>query len=933
MKKVTRLLFFFLFILISVSVSTSLQAQRYDLIGTLVAEDNSVPLEAATIMLLSAKDSSLVNFGRSDQKGAFEIKGISSKDAYLLRITYVGYNVYDQQIPASVAENPYDVGIIRMEQVSLTLQEATVTAEHIPVQIKKDTIEFNAQAFKTQENDDVEALLKKLPGVEVGRDGNVTAQGQSVQRVLVDGKEFFGNDPKIALKNLPAKAIDKVQVYDKKSDQAVFSGIDDGLREKTLNLTLKKDHKTGMFGSASAGYGSDDRYEGRLSLNRFREDQQLSILGMGNNVNRQGFSVQDYMSFTGMSRNMGRGGAVRITFNSDDNDLPLDFGNNNTGFTTTWAGGLNFSNTWNKKTEVTGSYFYNRADRSVESDRITQNFLPNGTFTENKNAAGTNLNTSHRLNVILDHKIDSLNSLKLTTRLGYSESNRNSNSFAQTLNTNNIAENESNNQNASDGNGTNLNSELIWRHRFNKKGRTLSTTFTLGLNDSKRDGELDAVNRYFTDSGTRIDSIMQTNLQDNNTFNYGANASYTEPLGKRKYLEFNYAFNQGNNNQDREVYDVNNGERKFNDALSNKFDNTYTYHRGGTNFKINKTDWNFNLGLQMQQTEINGQLLLQDVNIRRSFTNLLPNIRFSRDFTSTKNLRLDYETNINEPGIDQLSPVVDNSDPLNIYAGNPNLKPEYVHRTSLNYATFNPGTFRNFFANVNFTYTHNRIQNAQTVDEQFVRTTQPINVDKDYSLNGFFNFGFPIKRPYLSMNLNTNTILNRGYNYINSVENQTDRLVANTGARLMFRYKEWIELFLSANLSYNQTHYSLQQSLDQEFLNQTYSADLNLTLPGGFAFASTFNYQIYNSVSGSGGNQEVPIWNASLSKYVLNKRGELKAAVNDLLNRNIGISRLADVNYYREERIYSLARYFMMSFTYSLQPMGGRGPMGIRIMR
>lgn len=929
--KFTRLLFFFFLF------TAALQAQKYDIRGKVLSNEEGVPLESATVMLLNAKDSSLVNFGRPNAQGAFEIKNVNPKDGYLLRITFIGYDIFDQAIPASIAENPYDVGEIRMKPASTLLGEATIEAEAIPVQIKKDTIEFNAKAFKTQENDDVEALLKKLPGVEVDREGNVTAQGEQVQRVFVDGKEFFGNDPKLALKNLPAKAIDKVQVYNKKSDQAVFSGIDDGVREKTLNLTLKKDFKEGLFGSATGAYGTDDRYEGRLNLNRFREAQQLSILAMGNNINKQGFSVQDYMSFTGMARQMGRGGAVRVQINGNDNEgLPLDFGNNQTGFTKTWAGGLNFNNEWNKKTEVNGSYLYNNADRFVKRDLTRQNFLPNGNYTSLQNASGNNVNESHRINFTLDHKIDSLNSIKLTSRVGYSQTDQNTDSYSKSLNEADLLQNDGERHSFNGGDGVNVNSELLYRHRFNKRGRSLSTTLTLGLNDSQRDGGLNAVNRYYTNGNTQVDSITQVNTQDNNTFNYGADASYTEPLGKRRYLEFNYAFNQNNNNQDREVYDTDNGERKFNANLSNKFDNTYTYHRGGANFKISKTDWNFNLGAQVQQTNLDGKLLLQNVNIKRSFTNFLPNIRFNRDFTTSKHLLAEYETNINEPSIDQLSPVIDNSDPLNISTGNPNLKPEYAHRFNFNFVTFNPGTFKNFFTNLSFTYTQNRIANAQVIDDQLVRTVQPINVDKDYNLNGFFNFGFPIKRPGLRANLNSNITWARGFSYINEIENQTERLIANTGIRFIYQHKENFFAELSANLSYNQTSYSIQSSQNQDFINQTYGAEFNWNLPVGFLLTSSLDYRIYNSVSGNGGNDEVPIWNASVSKYVLRKRGELKLSVNDLLNRNIGISRTADVNYLQEERIYSLARYFMVGFTYSLQQLGGgRGPMGgmMRIIR
>ncbi len=927
MKKVTRLLLFFLL------TNAALQAQKYNLTGKLLADDTSEPLESATVMILNPTDSSLINFGRTEADGSFTIKNLNSKDAYLLRITFIGYQMSDWQIKANTDKNPYDLGVIRMQPESLLLKEATVTAEHIPVQIKKDTIEFNANAFKTQENAMVEDLLKRLPGVEVESDGTIRAQGEQVQRVLVDGKEFFGTDPKIATKNLPARAIDKVQVFDRKSDQAVFSGIDDGVREKTLNLTTKKDFKKGLFGSANAGYGSDDRFSGRLNLNRFRDDQQISVIGMGNNVNQAGFSIQDYMSFTGAARNMGRGGAVRIEFNSDNaGGIPLDFGNNNTGFTTTWAGGLNYANEWNKKTKANGSYFFNSSNKEVERNLNRENFLSNGSFTTLDNSFGTNLNESHRANFTFEHDIDSMSNIKLISSFGKSNSRQTTESNAESRSDENVLQNANDRFNFSDGQGSNLNANLLYRRRFNKKGRTWSTNFTFALNDSDRRGELESVNKFYDGSNlSRTDSIMQMSSQIGNTLSFGANTSYTEPLGKRRYLELNYAYNQNRNDLDYEVFDVNNGERQLNEQLTNKFDNTTQYHRGGVNFRKNNSSYNFTTGVQLQQTILDGNLILQNLNINRSFTNVLPSVRFNYDFTSTKHLRLEYETNVNEPSIEQLSPLIDNSDPLNISLGNPNLRPEYAHRLVAGYNTFNPGTFVNFFSNINFTYTRNRISNAQTIDNNFVRTTQPINVNNDYRLNGFLNFGFPIIRPSLRASFNSNVTWAKSINLINDVENQTDRLIATNGVRLSYRYKELLDISFNASLSYNQTHYSLQTSLNQDFLNQNYETEFNLNLPIGMNLGSSLNYAIYNAIGDNSANQEVPIWNAYLSKFVFNKRAEIRFAANDLLNRNVGINRTADINYIQEEVIRSLGRYYMLSFTYSLQQLGG-SPGGMRVM-
>jgi hypothetical protein len=343
------------------AVSGIALGQRTEIRGT-VTDTTLQPLSSATIMLLNAEDSILVSFAVSDPEGAFLIKQVKPND-YLLQVSYLGFQTHFQEISITDAD-PVDVGAINMQHEGALLSEVEITAEHVPIQIKKDTIEYNAEAFKGQPNDAVEDLLKKLPGMEVESDGTVKAQGETVEKVLVDGKEFFGTDPKIATKNLPADAVDKVQVFDKLSDMAEFSGIDDGDRTKTINLALKEDHKKGVFGNISAGYGSDDRYETKTNINRFTESSQLSFIGMANNVNQQGFSIQDYVNFSGGMQNImrgggrSRGGGSGIQINSGISD----------GFVKTLAGGLNYNVDFGKKTELRMSYFHNGIKNDIKQD-------------------------------------------------------------------------------------------------------------------------------------------------------------------------------------------------------------------------------------------------------------------------------------------------------------------------------------------------------------------------------------------------------------------------------------------------------------------------------------------------------------------------------------------------------------------------------------
>ncbi len=907
------------FIILSFAIlclSTSAWGQKLTIKGILT-DSTAQPLEFATVMLLDASDSSLAHFSRSNEKGFFELKNINPNNEYLLKVTFIGFQNYTTPISPKNGLL-IDLGTIRMKTASKILNDIVIEGEKNPVTIKRDTIEFNAGSFAVKPNGSVEDLLKKLPGVEVQRDGTVKVQGETVQRVLVEGKEFFGRDPKIATKNLPADAVDKLQMFDQKSDQAVFSGIDDGQREKTINITLKDKNKKAFFGNVMAGLGTNERYESKLSLHRFAAKTQFSILGMGNNINQQGFDIGEYLNFTGGSQNIGGGGRVRVQFNSDNSGgVPLNFGGQPSGIMTNWAGGMNVNHQFNPKTEINSSYFYNHIDHDINQTVLRQNFLPTGDLIFNQNSQQLNQNDNHRLNLTLDHKIDSLNSLKLTTSLNYSDTRQNSNTDNQNKSAEDVLLNEGETLSGSEGNSIHLNANLLFRHRFRKAGRTLSTNVLFEVNNQNSDGFLKSNNTYYRNN-PRTDIFDQRNTQDNESLSYGGNLSYTEPIGRRKYLELNYAYRKNENKVNRGVFDQIDGREEFNNALSNQYQNDYYYHQGGFNLRFNHKKYNFATGLSLQHSHLEGQFPLLDSEVKRDFTNLLPNMRFNYDFSNFKRLSLNYQTSVQEPSISQLQPVIDNRDPLNLYVGNPQLRPAYRHQINANYFSFDAINFVNFFATVNAVYSTHAIINAQTFDNEGVRTTTPRNVKDNLTINGNINFGFPIKKLKSRINISSNTSLTEGFNFINDQETQITQNILGGTLRYEYTLEEKFNLSLSANLSNQTTRYAFDENQNQQFLNQTYTADANLTLPLGFNLNTVFDYLVYNSTT-TDFEQAIPLWNLSISKFILKAQaGELKFTIQNLLDRNIGASQNAQINFLEQNTVQNLNRYFMISFTYNL---------------
>ncbi|MGB0985550.1 MAG: carboxypeptidase regulatory-like domain-containing protein, partial [Saprospiraceae bacterium] len=511
----------------------NLNAQtKFSVKGTLQDTLNE-PMAGATVVLLNASDSVLYKFGVSALSGTFTIKRVVAGD-YILQATFVGYQTLNKNI--TVTENT-NVGALTLQLSAQNLGELTVKADAIPLEVRSDTIAYNADAFKTQPGAVVEDLLKRLPGVEVEKDGSIKAQGEEVQKVVVDGKEFFGTDPQTATKNLPADAIDKVEVYDEMSDESDFTGVDDGQRTKTINLTLKKDKKKGYFGNFEAGYGTEDRFKARSNINRFNKKTQTSFIGMVNNNNEQGFSIRDYADFMGGFQNIG--GGRRGRFNSNDLGVPINTGTGD-GFITTGAGGLNLNHEFKKESTLNVSYFYTNISKDLERT-IDREYIFGGnranTFYEQADTQQSNFQ-NHNIRSIFRHKINDNNSLIWRGTFGYNTAGYDNIATNKNLTSENVLNNEAISNYNSDKNALKYNTSLTLRHKFEKKGRSMTATGAFNNQDSEQEaGLLSNLNFYNPDSTTNIDQSQVDNSQN---LNYQVRATYTEPLGKRRYLSFKY---------------------------------------------------------------------------------------------------------------------------------------------------------------------------------------------------------------------------------------------------------------------------------------------------------------------------------------------------------------------------------------------------------
>jgi len=899
-------------------------AQTTTIKGVVKDQSNNTTMPGATVLLLHKADSSFYKFGSSNQKGEFNLPQAEIGE-YVLQVSFIGYKTYYKPLKIDGSIKEIIIDDVTISSKSEEIKTVEIQDEMIPIQIKGDTIEYNADAFKTNPESNVSDLLKKMPGMEVDKNGTVKAQGEEVEKVLVDGKEFFGNDTKLATENLPADMVKKVQVYDDQSDLSKITGIDDGDRTKTINLKLKKDRKKGLFGTVEAGGGIDDdantMYDNKFNINKFKEDMQISTLGMLNNTNKQGFSRRDYINFIGGGQNLG--GSFR-NIGNNSNGVPISSGNSNDGLTKTIAGGINLNYDFTPAITFSGNYFYNKLDKDVKSISNKQ-YLTGNDLTSYKgleNEIQNQLNTDHRLNLKYVQKIDSSQTLTLTGNLVYADSrninyntNDNIDNFGVYISRSNADNNYAGDYYSGSGN-------LVYGKRFRKKGRSLVFNISASGSNNSKDYQILNFNNFFISDTT----TQQFQSELSNDLSYQGKVAYTEPIAKSTYLELRYLRSNYQTDYDKKFFDIDplSNSEFYNGTLSLIYDNTYAFDQYGLGVKLNKGNSRITTGVDFQQTSLTGEIASRNTSIENNNLFILPSFKWNYNPGKTAKFTLNYNTNAQQPTIEQLQPTIDNSNPLYLYQGNPDLEPEYTHTARARYFMFNQFNFTNIFAMIRGSYTSNKITNSQSFDSLFVQTTQPINVDYDYTISGYFYFGTPIRPIKTKINIGYNSNFNKSMAFVNTIRNNVDRLTHTVDLSFENRNKDVIDVKIGTRLNLNNTEYSFNKSLNQNFISTQYYTDLFIDFAKSWSFNTSFEYTVYNGDNFTE-NPDIPIWKAYISRrFLKGNKGLIKFSVYDILNQNIGINRISQFNYIEDQRINSLGRYYLLSLSYKITRFGGK---------
>ncbi|SDM22046.1 CarboxypepD_reg-like domain-containing protein [Catalinimonas alkaloidigena] len=932
-------LFYVLFLFGSLS---SAVAQNLTIQGTLLDSTDQSPLPSANVILQRLSGDSTAVGVATDLNGFFQFQRLAP-GAYRLRVSFLGYRPYERTL--RLQDQSLDMGQLPLSPSATELNEVQVTGKMPPSIQKGDTTEMNAAAYKTNPDASAGDLLRKMPGMVV-QNGQVQAQGEQVQKVLVDGKEFFGDDPNATLNNLPAEVIDKIQVFDQKSDQAQFSGFDNGETTKTINIVTKANMRNGQFGKLFAGYGPDNVYQAGGIVNVFKGSRRLSVIAQTNNINQQNFSTSDLLGVVssgssggGGSRGGGGrggrgsgGGGWRGGGGSDVRDFMVG---QQSGISKTHAAGLNYSDSWGKKLDLTGSYFFNLSDNNANSSVFRQYILPSDSaqaYDEDSYTSSRNIN--HRATLRLNYKIDDNNSLLIRPRFTLQQ-NRGSSLTEGVTQQQDALLNSLYSNYTSDLSGYDFSTDILFRHSFAKKGRTLSFSVEPSAEGNQGNYLLRSRNNYFADD-VESDTLNQTSDLNKRTWGVETDLTYTEPISQKSQVMVSYETEYERNRSDKRTYDLGTGGQEYrllDTLLSNTYSNHYMTQNLGGGYSVRGEKLFLMVRGSYQWAQLTGdQRFPYETDVDRSFRNFMPSAMLRYNITREKNLRLFYRTRTSPPSVDQLQAVVNNTNPLQLTTGNPNLQQDYQHSLFARYSASNVEKSHTFFVMLGGSLTDHYIGRSTIIAERDLvvdgielprgsQLSRPVNLDGNWDLRSFVSYGLPVGFIKSNLNLNLNGNLSRTPGLINDAVNYANSSTAGLGVVLSSNVSEKLDFTLSSNSNFSVVENTLQTQLNQTYFNQQSSVRLNWITWKNFVFQTDLNHQYYSGLS-SGYNQNYLLWNASVGKKILKGKGDLRLLVFDLLKQNNSIQRNVTDVYIEDTRSNVLQRYFMLTFTYTLRNFG-----------
>jgi len=881
-----------------------------EVFGTVVDSTGGVP--GVKVKLISATDSVVMV---TSQKGLFDFPIVTAKNFKLI-ISGIGYQTISRKYAMDKGTKPIKLDPIKLSAQTNMLKEVTINGV-IPIVIKEDTIEYKASAYKVRDGSPVEELLKKLPGVSVDANGNVTAQGKQVTKVRVDGKDYFTGDVQTATQNLPADIVETIQIIDDYGDQANLTGIKTGDPDKVLNITIQKGKRKGKFGYGTVGDGNDGRYLGRLSANDFNNDQQIALLGTVNNNNTNVFNLAQ----------AGGGGRSGRSSGGSSGSSGVSTAN---GITDNKSLGFNYRDSWGKKITVYGSYSFADKDTKTTTTSQQQDIFQSGSLINNDNTNDENHSRNHRFDFNMEYKIDTLNYLKINPKFSYGSSNdNNADIFSNMRNGQTVNGNEYalTNTNAPSGGAT-----VLYNHRFQKKGRNFSITggysyskSTQGLND-----------KYTTVQDSLVNPLYQQINTNSNTNSFNIHASYLEPIGKTTYLETNYTYSYSNTDNNKYNYriDPTTGLPTFVDSLSTIYNSQFINNRFGFNIRGIKPKYNYTVGLSAQPSTLEGES--GSFHLNTNTFNFVPTARFVYNFQKSQVLTINYSGNSGQPSFSQLQLTPDYSNPQNVVYGNPYLKPSFSNSINFRYYEFNLKSGSSLFTNLSFNTVENQIVSntepivsdtqvgGTTVSNSTKQETHYLNANGYYSMNSNYSISQPFDNRKFTVTLLGSAAYNNNISYIENERNLGKNWVLTQGAKLRVDIDSVMDTEINGSYSVNNTAYTLPSSINTNARTWTIGLDgrnyFFYSWILGYNLTQTINHGFSSTVV------ENPTLLSTYVEYQFLKKNaaSLRFQAFDLFNENAGISRTVSGNQIIDTRTNRLGRYFMLSFTLRLQQFAGQ---------